>query len=1130
MRFIILLAAFFFTSLLIGGTFSVSGEKNDLVIKYNNEVLIRAVDLQVPAPPDKFEYKRLPDGSQVWNAWCENPHHKYRREIALRTDNTVEISLSCEIPIVEKNRLRGMTFKVPYSFFAGGKYQALSGNGRAFLPVQGSFAANMSDQRLPQLPWRFLAAEKDGKKIIFDFCPFGAGDYCTTYQGGAVRGVWSVEKLKGDLVMNSHTSVPEAHDFTGLKVVICEGEFSDYDKLHAQRAFRYSDALEPLNLYSFGESETADCYAVMNLRTYTKRNRAGWVGFPELTAHTAHKEGAYYSHLAGSNAVFRRSNLVPGFYIVTVGAGNGSGTANNFSVSVNGLELEKNISVKAHTAHVASKVFHVGKDGIIDIKFAGDFIVSAIGLQFLTADAEDFFFNRGFWVSDGFEPASVYRNIDYKKRPVFTLAADTFVLPEPGKETAGPLKKLKKEVLLPDMNAPENAWLNGGHWFKVLSNSSTLSEAAVPEKAEKLFQSRTTGKKYSAVMISGMHSRHTYINHIQRGIDAIKVMAAAADKHGLKLIDHHDSTLCWNVDAGFRALAELLHEAARDTVTMLPGYQLCLSNPAFCDRYYNYLTELVKVGVDGFQIDELHFWYNGCGCQYCRNNFYQATGCHYPVNELDKALQNESSELMRQWFNWRKSAVADWFVELRKRCMPYNKNLVLSMYTTHWGFTRSQVRYKSSHDLFELSRAINYFGTEVMSRNPLQSFRSLLPYRRMKNVLNLTSNVPVWAWIYASRHPQIYAGWAAGNMANQVALLPDLTIGAGQADFMAFDTSANNMPRRDVQVYAKVGLLFSQSSRDWAAGIGFENELFGLAQTLDSMNIPYEFICDNQLNDKNLSKYSTLMMAANTCISTEGAQTIKRFAANGNQVILTTICGVRDEMGRLHKVWPFKDVFNFEPHIAKSHPAVVLGEKCRPAAAQSVRIISGKIDDVKLYAQTARGKKVPLLVEKSFGKGQFIYVASVLAANFWEREGSIKLAFREKAFDLELEKFVKNLYGKLLEKSQVWQVNAPEQIYTALWQGKDKTIYAHFFNASGVKIKPGDKLDPLYPAEPYPAIKQDITFTIKGVEKSAAATAVSPDFAGSKKLQSSWKNGELTVTLPKELLKAYTIVKISAAK
>ena len=52
------------------------------------------------------------------------------------------------------------------------------------------------------------------------------------------------------------------------------------------------------------------------------------------------------------------------------------------------------------------------------------------------------------------------------------------------------------------------------------------------------------------------------------------------------------------------------------------------------------------------------------------------------------------------------------------------------------------------------------------------------------------------------------------------------------------------------------------------------------------------------------------------------------------------------------------------------------------------------------------------------------------------------------------------------------------------------------------------------------------SFTLKGVEKTAVAVADSPDFKGSRKLKSSWKNGDLTVTLPKELMKTYTIVKV----
>ena len=59
--------------------------------------------------------------------------------------------------------------------------------------------------------------------------------------------------------------------------------------------------------------------------------------------------------------------------------------------------------------------------------------------------------------------------------------------------------------------------------------------------------------------------------------------------------------------------------------------------------------------------------------------------------------------------------------------------------------------------------------------------------------------------------------------------------------------------------------------------------------------------------------------------------------------------------------------------------------------------------------------------------------------------------------------------------------------------------------------------------EAWPALKEDIMFSLRdGNVKSAYA--VSPDFEGHKPLKLK-KVGERTeITLPKELLKAYTIV------
>ena len=59
--------------------------------------------------------------------------------------------------------------------------------------------------------------------------------------------------------------------------------------------------------------------------------------------------------------------------------------------------------------------------------------------------------------------------------------------------------------------------------------------------------------------------------------------------------------------------------------------------------------------------------------------------------------------------------------------------------------------------------------------------------------------------------------------------------------------------------------------------------------------------------------------------------------------------------------------------------------------------------------------------------------------------------------------------------------------------------------------------------EAWPSLNADIVFTLRdsGIEK---AYAVSPDFEGRKTLKVEKVDGQTRIMLPKELLKAYTIV------
>ena len=126
---------------------------------------------------------------------------------------------------------------------------------------------------------------------------------------------------------------------------------------------------------------------------------------------------------------------------------------------------------------------------------------------------------------------------------------------------------------------------------------------------------------------------------------------------------------------------------------------------------------------------------------------------------------------------------------------------------------------------------------------------------------------------------------------------------------------------------------------------------------------------------------------------------------------------------------------------------------------------------------------------------------------------------RERTFRAELEK----LFGSV----RVWSVDAPERVYTTLWKEKDGSIVVHFLNATGVREHPGELLDNKAPDPAFPDLEKDVVFSIEA-PAAKSVTAASPDFFGVRDLRFSRSDsGVLTVTLPKELLKVYALVRIS---
>ncbi|MBE6381322.1 MAG: hypothetical protein E7047_10385 [Lentisphaerae bacterium] len=1115
--------------------FEVREENGNYTLWHDGKMMLSAIESYsgkswTPPPGTQKSEATLSDGSKVYQLWNENPDYKFRREIAVMANGTVEITMVGETPAFNSNRTRMVQVRVPFAAIKGEKFKALRDDGRRWLPVEGVFAPDMADGGLPTRPYRFFCVNINGKPIIFDFLAQGAGDYCTGYGTGAIRGIWGAVKRGDEIIFNTGSDLPYYGGFTGAKLVIREGNFEDYRKLHALKNFVYNHHLAPERLYSFGGNTVGKQYRAMNLNTYANGRDGGWENTGSLKVVNGNPEGAFYSCVTGKDGCFTVGNLRDGWYIITVGAGNYTGLKNSFSIAVNGKELVKDLTVDKREAASVSRAFFL-KGGKAQIQFKGDFLISTLGLQFVLAEAEDFSMNRGLWAAEGYEPGAIYRSEDYKVPLTLPTAVDKFVLPEPGKEMAAQQKIPVAERFLPDPDAPEMAWVRNAHMFKILGNSATLAELDAPGAPEQLLDMMRKGKNYNAVMFSGMHSRHTYFNHNERGLKAVSRIVKAAHERDLKVLDHHDACLLWNIDGGFRILMDRLPETNRSIKDQLPSFQFCPTNPVFAEKYYNYLLELVKAGVDGFQVDELQFWVHGCSCSNCRKEFHEATGWYLPVNELDKNLYNMQSPLWKAWTHWHRTRIGNWWVEFRRRAEKINPHLTLCMYATHWGFiAAAAARDNANDDLFALGGAINYFGTEIMSRNCLQTSRSLLPYRRMKNALTIEFGAPVWGWVYAYNWDANYFGWAACNMNNQVALLPEtLTRPADGSDFSKFESSPDNMSRTQAQAVAQVGLLFSRPSRDWNPTGGFEHELFGIAQTLEMMHTPYEIISELSLRQTQLQKYKTFILAYSGCLSDQDLAVLKEYVANGGTLVVSLPGGAYDQWGKKRAGWGFDYAAGcVVQNNARPITRIAAAADGSDAVALNQSLtLYGQLDEscgsILLWGMDSAGKKYPVAAEYAYGKGKLIVTAVQLGREFFEPEINTYTKWPCKT-NVELDKIYRKLLSHAVAAGRVWQTDAPDRVFTALWRDGDELL-VHFLNGTGFSMVYGQELTPAVPAKPYPMLAKDITFTMPG--SFSGAVAVSPDFAGRKALKLvKNSNNTTTVVLPKELLETYTIVRL----
>ncbi len=1068
------------------GALDVAERAGGLSVVRDGKTLIESVEAACCRSGEngvKSSFTKTEKGDCVWNRWCEGSGRRFRLEVAARADGAVEITMAGQVAWNSAKRRLAVGLRLPAGAFDGKAWRGmgLRTQGHAYSESSGVFGPGTAP-----LKSRFLAV--DG--LTFDFNAYGPGDEDAALDDGwrhvdAMTCAWTLSRREGggwSLDCGGEVLSPWG-GYLGTKLVIREGSFDDYDSLHSTRSYSYTDPFDALRLLSFGATSTGRFHSDGDV-PYSALRGYGWTApaYLKRRAVKGHDTGAYYSCMASSvESTYRFGPLPDGWYYLTFAAGNYTGISNRFDVRANGSPILADATVAKGTLRRVVAPMHVA-GGFLDVSLSGDWIVSTMAVQPILLDQEDFSFSRGTWVVDGFEPGLLHRNCDVKDPPRPALLDETLDLPAPGTEFAAKPTMPPAETELPPADTPSLAWTKDARIYRLYDNACTLGDLDDPGALDAFLDRELAGRRVDAIMLSGMLSRHTYAGQLERSLESVKRVVDAAHRRGIKVIDHWDATLLWNIGEGFRAMAERTPELLVSVRGDVVSRQLCIMNPEMRRRLFDYARHDVENGVDGLQIDEIEFWEHGCVCRHCREAFKRDTGWVMPMDETSPAWK-DGSPFMKRWKAWRIRKSTDFLVDLRRSLKDVRPDLVLSAYTTPNGLFTTYGSLGHGRDIADLPRAVNFFGIEVMTRSVLRSARAELPQHRTTSAFTYAYGAPVWNWYYCSDWQSDYAGWILSEMTAQTPFLAEVCKTEETPDYPRFSAGMKRIGARPV---AEIALLFSASSRDWNSGVGVKGDLLGTAQAMEALHIPYAVISEASLDARGLAPFKVLFVGAAHCLSDGQVAAVRAFAERGGVVRLSTLACTCDEFGDRRAKWPFADVFGFEPRIDRSSRE---------------------------------------LVSRSCGKGRVVYSAAPRGEPF--QMDSLKVG-AQVAFapDAAEEAAFREEVARWSEGAKWWEVSAPDKVYTSVWREANGALAVHLFNTTGVDNKPGEKIVSNAPVPAYPKVDADIDFTVP-VQGAVRVSATSPEFDGVRMLEASQvAGGRVKVTIPKGMLGAYLFVRI----
>lgn len=662
----------------------------------------------------------------------------------------------------------------------------------------------------------------------------------------------------------------------------------------------------------------------------------------------------------------------------------------------------------------------------------------------------------------------------------------------------------------------------------------TRNSLVSPENVEKRIK-QIKDEGYTVVMLDGWHMWPSFQDKRDEWTKISKIRTETAHKYGLKVISHFDVPCIVYAGSAYELMLKHTDWLVRDIKYGEPAWMFCINNPEFRKFFFSFLEKYAKeTGLDGVMLDECTFGTKEfCGCKYCRAKFTKATGEKLPHNEASDVFFNYDSKLWNKWLTWRQKSVAEWSTavnECLKKARPENPPITM-MYTTHRGMDSRWAPHVQGFDIFEVAKNANFIGTEIMSRNVLDGYRSLFAFRKIKGAIGRRTGSPVYGFIYHTGNKDFaYFGWGLLHMNNQLPISKTIP-GENMKRYTDWEFQ---MKKDKASSLADTAILFSRHSRDFGRLLHHRNDSVGTSEALSDAHIMHDVLLDEDINLKTLQKYKLLILPSVMCMDKKQVAAVKKYVKNGGRLLASGNTSLFDEYGFGNDHFQLKELFgaDYVKDKMTPKPTSIKGANIAnpieyPATTIEIKSIPDSKAKVLAELFDKAGKKVcPAIITNDYGKGKVIYSPCVLGAVNFEPELRVGQTWNYLRKD-DLYKLLISQVDQLLTNPDFKAIAMPERVLATVYQQDTpgKPILVHLLNATGYKMKPGKRFAATHFSTAFPKMTEDIVFQIKLPAELKEAYIVSPDFAEKKPVKTEKiKDGFLKVTVNKDDLKTYSTI------